>query len=47
VAYNFETGEKEIKLLKQYERVTQNVLLVAESMLLNAKLLRHARLSWT
>jgi hypothetical protein len=37
VAYNFQTGKKKIKLLMEYESVTQKVLLPLESMLHNAK----------
>jgi hypothetical protein len=46
VAYNFETGNNIIKLLTEYESVTQKVLLFTESMLQYAKQLQHARLSW-
>jgi hypothetical protein len=46
VAYNFQTGNNKIKLLKEYESVTQKVLLHIESILRNAKELQHARLSW-
>jgi hypothetical protein len=44
MAYNFQIGSNKIKLLKDYESVTQNVLLCIESMLENAKLLQHLRL---
>jgi hypothetical protein len=46
VAYNFQTGNNQIKLLTEYESVTQKVLLLIESILKNAKQLQHARLSW-
>jgi hypothetical protein len=45
VAHNFQTGKKEIKLLTEYESVTQKVLLSVESKLHNAKELQHASLS--
>jgi hypothetical protein len=47
VAYfNFQTGNKKIKLLTEYESVTKKkVLLPVESTLQNAKQLQHARLS--
>jgi hypothetical protein len=35
-----------MKLLTEYENVTQSVLLFLESLLYNAKQLQHARLSW-
>jgi hypothetical protein len=41
VAYNFQTGNNKIKLLTEYENVTEKVLLVIESILQNAK-----HLSW-
>jgi hypothetical protein len=37
MAYNFETGNNRIKLLMEYERVTQKVLLFIEPILQNAK----------
>jgi hypothetical protein len=37
VAYNFQTGKNKIKLLTEYESVTQKVLLPVESTLHNAK----------
>jgi hypothetical protein len=43
VAYNFQAGNDKIKLLTEYERVTQNVLLAVELILHNAKQLRHAQ----
>jgi hypothetical protein len=43
VAYNFETGNKKIKLLTEYKNVTQKVLLVIESILQNDKQLQHAQ----
>jgi hypothetical protein len=45
VVYNFKTGNREIKLLMEYENITQNVLLLIESMLQNAKQLQLASLS--
>jgi hypothetical protein len=45
VAYNFQTGNNTIKLLTEYESTTQNILLLIESLLQNAKQLQHARLS--
>jgi hypothetical protein len=41
VAYNFQNGNKKIKLLMEYESVTQKVLLRLESILQNAKRLQH------
>jgi hypothetical protein len=35
-----------MKLITVYERVTQKVLFVIETILQNAKQLQHARLSW-
>jgi hypothetical protein len=46
VAYNVQTGNNKIKLLREYENVTQKVVLSIESMLQTAKQLQHARLSW-
>jgi hypothetical protein len=46
MAYNFQTGQNRIKLLKEYESVTQKVLLLIESILQNAQQPQHARLSW-
>jgi hypothetical protein len=46
VAYNFQTGNNRIKLLTEYESVTQKVVSPVESILQNAKQLQHARLSW-
>jgi hypothetical protein len=37
VAYNFQIGNNKINLLKEYESVTQKVLLPVESTLENAK----------
>jgi hypothetical protein len=45
VAFNFQTGNNRIKLLTGYERVTQKVLWLIESILQNAKQLQHTRLS--
>jgi hypothetical protein len=45
VAYNIQTGNNKIKLLMEYESVTQKVLLFIESMLQNAKKIQYARLS--
>jgi archaellum component FlaC len=45
MACNFEIENNKIKLLTEYENVTQKVLILAESMLQNAKQLQHARLS--
>jgi hypothetical protein len=41
MAYNFQTGSNKIKPLKEYENVTQEVLLLVESTLPNAKELQH------
>jgi hypothetical protein len=38
-------GNNKIKLLTEYESVTENVLLHLESMLRNAKKVQHERLS--
>jgi hypothetical protein len=46
VAHDFQTGNNKIKLLMEYEGVTQKVSLPLESILQNAKQLQHARLSW-
>jgi hypothetical protein len=46
MAYNFQTGNNKIKLLTEYENVTQEVLLLIELILLNAKQRQHARTSW-
>jgi hypothetical protein len=48
MTYNFQTGKNKIKMLTEYENVTQKVLLLvfSESMLQNSKELQHARLSW-
>jgi hypothetical protein len=46
VAYNFQTKNNKIKLLTEYESVTQKVLISLESILQNAKQLQHACLSW-
>jgi hypothetical protein len=43
MAYNFQTGNNKIKLLTGYEKVTQKVLLLIESVLQNAKQLHHAQ----
>jgi hypothetical protein len=43
VTCNFQTGNNQIKLLIQYESVTQKVLSSVESILQNAKQLRHAQ----
>jgi hypothetical protein len=45
MAYNFQTRNKKIKLLMEYESVTQKVLIPLESILQNAKQLQHERLS--
>jgi hypothetical protein len=45
VANNIQTSENKIKLLTEYESVTQKVLLYIEPMLQNTKELQHARLS--
>jgi hypothetical protein len=46
MAYNFQIGSNNIKMLREYESITQKVLLLIESILQNAKQLQHARLSW-
>jgi hypothetical protein len=43
VAFTFQTGNDKIKLLKEYESVTQKVLLPIESILQDAKKLQHAQ----
>jgi hypothetical protein len=43
VAYNFQIGNNKIKLLAEYESVTQEVLLPVESILQNAKQLQRAQ----
>jgi hypothetical protein len=47
VAYNFQIGNNKIKLLTEYESVTQKVLLSLESILQNAKQLHHAQFYFT
>jgi hypothetical protein len=37
VAYNFQIGNNKIKLLKEYENVTQKFLVIIESILQNAE----------
>jgi hypothetical protein len=44
VAYNFQIGNNKIKLLMEYENVTEKVLLLIESIQQIAKQLQHARL---
>jgi hypothetical protein len=44
VAYNFQTGKKQIKQFMEYENVTQKVLQLVESVMQNAKQLQHAPL---
>jgi hypothetical protein len=46
MAYTFQTGNNKIKLLKEYESVTQEVLLLIETILQNAEQLQHTSLSW-
>jgi hypothetical protein len=46
VAYNFQNDTNKIKLLMEYESVTQKVLYLIESILQEGKQLQHARLSW-
>jgi hypothetical protein len=41
VAYNFRTRKNKIKLLTEYESVTQKVLISLESILYNAKQRQH------
>jgi hypothetical protein len=43
VAYNFQSGRNIIKLLTEYESVTQTVLLFIDSILQNAKQLKHGQ----
>jgi hypothetical protein len=42
VAYNFQTEIKKINLIMEYENVTQNVLLLIDSILQNGKQLQYA-----
>jgi hypothetical protein len=42
----FNTEKNKIKLLTEYESVTQEVSLLIKAILQNAKQLKHARLSW-
>jgi hypothetical protein len=44
--YSFQTRNNKIKLLTEYESLTQKVLLPVESILQNVKQLEHAHLSW-
>jgi hypothetical protein len=46
MTYNFQIENNKIKLLTEYENVTQEVLVLLESILLNAKQLQHASPSW-
>jgi hypothetical protein len=46
MAYKFQIGKNKIKLLTEYESVTQKVLLLIESLLQNAKQRQHSLLSW-
>jgi hypothetical protein len=46
VILNFQTGNNNIKLLTKYESVIEKVVLLIESILLKAKELQHACLSW-
>jgi hypothetical protein len=46
VDYNSEIENNKIKLLTEYENVSQRDLLLIESILRNARQLQHARLSW-
>jgi hypothetical protein len=41
VSYNFQIGNNKIKLLTEYENVSQKVVLLIESILQNAKQLQH------
>jgi hypothetical protein len=43
MAYNFQIGIKSIKLLTEYQSVTQKALLLIESILYNAKQLQHVQ----
>jgi hypothetical protein len=43
MVYNYQIGKNKVKLLTEYEIVTQNVLLHIESLLQNTKLLQHAQ----
>jgi hypothetical protein len=45
MTYNFQIEEVKVKLLTEYQSVTQKVFLLTESMLQNAKQLQHSRLS--
>jgi hypothetical protein len=45
MAYNFQIGCNKIKLLMEYEIVTQKVLFDMETILQDSKQLQHARLS--
>jgi hypothetical protein len=45
--HNFQIGKKnKTKLFTEYKIQTQRVLLIIDSILQNAKELKHARLSW-
>jgi hypothetical protein len=44
VAYNFQTRNNKIKLLTEYENVTQTLLYIIESILQIVEQLQHARL---
>jgi Uri superfamily endonuclease len=44
VVYNIQIRSNKIKLIREYENVTQKVLLFIESILHNAKQLEHERL---
>jgi hypothetical protein len=46
VTYTFQTENNKIKLLTEYENVTQEVLLPIELMLQISKQFQHARISW-
>jgi hypothetical protein len=46
MACNFQAGNNKLKLLTEYESVTQKVSLPIESILQDPKQLQHARLSW-
>jgi hypothetical protein len=45
--YNFHSGNNKIKLLTEYESVTEKVLFPADSVLQNAKQLQHGAFSGT
>jgi hypothetical protein len=47
VAYNVQSRNNKIKLLTQYENVTQKVLLFIDQMLQNAKQLQRAQFYFT